>query len=235
MREALPDLHVHTRFSDGRATVDEAIKTGTRRGLSLLGICDHYDPLYMKSESELRHYIATLKAYEVARGVEISIGNELPISNGLLKELDYVIAGVHRLRGIAFWGDPTPIYDGYRFVAEMLDSIKEAVEHYPVDIIAHVTWLPESVRHETRRLITEEWIRELVLVAADRGVAIEVSGVWRVPDEEVVRECIHQGVLIATGSDAHQVSQVGELTYPRELIRRLSVNRQQIFIPRRFR
>lgn len=105
------------------------------------------------------------------------------------------------------------------------------MESHLIDVIAHVTWLPEAIRSESDKLITDDWMRNVVKSASDYGVAIEINSAWNVPNERFVKECIHQGVKLSIGSDAHEVSQVGEVPYAIKILNRLNVTNDLVFIP----
>jgi histidinol phosphatase-like PHP family hydrolase len=100
-----------------------------------------------------------------------------------------------------------------------------------IDILAHPTWLPEGIRSQAADLVTAEWVDEVVDAARDWGVAMEVSGAWRVPEEPFVRRCISRGVELSIGSDAHNINMVGETGYAVDLLKRAGAQAQDIFLP----
>lgn len=236
MRLPRVDLHVHTTYSDGDSSVAEVARVARAKRLDVVGISDHYGLGRGKMRpSSLRAYLAEVEAEGLLRGVEVDIHEDghvdiEPSERGLL---DYVIGGVHEVAGVAFWGDPSPIPDPRGFVEAVRVAIVEAIESGLIDVVAHLTWLPEDIRGMASELITPEWVDSVVRAAASKGVAIEVSGAWMVPDEWVVRRCLKEGVKLSMGSDAHRAEDVGNLGYPMSVFKRLGVSEEDLFIPRR--
>jgi putative hydrolase len=236
------DLHVHSKFSDGESTLQELASAARAKGLKALGVADHYasHPLRLHGRmgrGRLKEYLSQAAAAGLLKAVEVDIyedgGVSLePSERGLF---DYIIGGVHRVGGVDFWGDPSPIPDPEGFMEAVRVALVEALEGGLIDIVAHLTWLPEDLRGMERTLITDGWVESVVRAAASRGVAVEVSGAWEVPSEEVVRRCLKEGVKLSLGSDAHRLSEVGNLSYPLKLLARLGAGVEDLFIPKPLR
>ncbi|RLF16163.1 MAG: hypothetical protein DRJ97_01695 [Thermoprotei archaeon] len=229
------DLHIHTNYSDGLPTMAEVAKAARLKRLALAGVADHYG--YAKGRMKpwrLRAYLAEAEAEGLLKGVEVDIFEDghVDLAASERRLFDYVIGGVHEVAGVAFWGDPSPIPDPKGFVETVRVAVIEAIESGLIDIVAHLTWLPEDIRSEVNSLITPDWVDSVVKAAASKGVAIEVSGAWLVPDEWVVKRCLKEGVKLSMGSDAHRVEDVGNLSYPLSLFKRLGVKLEDLFIPR---
>lgn len=233
------DLHIHTTFSDGNCTVEEAVKTAEVKGLRVVAITDHYSELQnlpkRMVQGQLPRYLQSLEGFNVLKGVEAEI---LPDGTpSLSKEnadlLDIVIGGLHIIQGIVFWSDSTPIWNPRGFVEDIRVAFIKAMESGLLDVIAHATWLPETIRGETSSLITDAWIESVVDAASDCGVAVELNGAWKVPDERFVNECLRRGVKLSIGSDAHFPSMVGEVGYAVDMLKNLNVPDNLIFLPRK--
>jgi len=232
------DLHIHTSLSDGKGSAEEVAKVARRKGLELFAITDHYeespDPSRRKvSRATLPAYLSAVGSVGALRGVEVEIYEDgsPSISSGARASVDLVIGGVHRLRGIIFWDDPAPVLDRRGFVEALRIAASRAMESRLLDALAHPTWLPEDLRASSDRLLTPDWIRSLIRAAADNDVAMEVSGVWMVPDEGFVRECLRQGVKILIGSDAHDLASVGQTSYPVKLLEGAGAKIEDLFLP----
>ncbi|MEM4699633.1 MAG: PHP domain-containing protein [Candidatus Nezhaarchaeales archaeon] len=232
------DLHVHSKFSDGSSTLHEIVSIARARGLASLGVSDHYSSAPAlrgrMGRGRLKEYLSQASSLGLLRGVEVDVYEDGEVSmdppeRGLF---DYVIGGVHRLEGVDFWGDPSPIPSPREFVERLREAVVAAIERRSVDVIAHLTWLPEDLRSAEGRLITDDWIDSVVGAAASAGVAIEVNGMWEVPDERVVRRCLREGVKLSMGSDAHRASDVGNLDYPLRLLGELGASAEDLFIPK---
>lgn len=232
------DLHIHSKFSDGDSTIQEIASAARAKKLFIAGVADHYASSYAAhgrmGRGKVKDYVGQLEAAGLLKGVEVDIYEDGAVSIDPSEKgfFDYVIGGVHEVDGVAFWGDPSPIPHPERFVEVVREAVVEAIEEGLVDVVAHLTWLPEDIRGMEASLISDDWVESVVRAAASRGVAIEVNGSWMVPDERVVKRCLKEGVKISLGSDAHRASDVGNLSYPLRLLSRLGATLEDLFIPR---
>ena len=53
------------------------------------------------------------------------------------------------------------------------------------------------------------------------------------PDEQVVKKCLKEGVKLSMGSDAHRASDVGNIKYPLTLLSRLGAGLDDLYLPRK--
>ena len=231
----LPDLHVQTSFTDGDAPVQSFIEEAERKGIKNLGISDHYS-LWHKiyTPEKFLRYLAELRRYPVYAGVEMDVGYELPLFPSIREQLDYVMAGLHRLDGKWLFSPYSFRSENPRRIVEkMKTEIIRTMEKLRPDVLTHPTQLPISLRRQARRLITREWSEDLISAAADHNVAIEINCGMRLPDEEFVEICLRKGVKVAFGSSAHTPSKVGELEYGQRIVKKLGIREEQIFKPKR--
>lgn len=70
------DWHSHSKWSDGRATVEQLAEQAARLGVTL-GISDHGlgDNRRLRNSSQIAAYLRDLERYPVLRGMEISVGD----------------------------------------------------------------------------------------------------------------------------------------------------------------
>jgi DNA polymerase (family 10) len=200
------DLHVHTTWSDGKASVLEMAEAARARGYEYLAICDHTpnvrvvpgldaDDLRRQGEeiAATNELVAPLR---VLRGVECDIlpDGSLDLPDDVLDELDWVQLSLHA---------------GQRGAGEELTrKVTEAMRHPAV----------RSLSHPTGRLINHRPPNALDLeqafgVALEEGIALEVNGL---PDrldlrDEHVREAVEAGVAITCSTDAHSVRGLGNM------------------------
>ena len=101
------DLHCHTTWSDGRATVEEMGRAAIERGYAYLAICDHTvavsvvpgldaDAVRRQGE-EIAAANERLAPFRILRGIECDIRADatLDLPDDVLAELDWVMASVH--------------------------------------------------------------------------------------------------------------------------------------------
>ena len=101
------DLHCHTTWSDGRASVEEMGRAARERGYEYLAICDHTPAVgavpgltaddVRRQAEEIAAANELLAPFRVLRGIECDIlpDGRLDLPDDVLAELDWVQASVH--------------------------------------------------------------------------------------------------------------------------------------------
>jgi DNA polymerase (family 10) len=192
------DLHVHTDWSDGRATVLEMGIAARARGYDYLAICDHTpnvtvvagldgDALRQQGE-EIAAANERLAPFRLLRGVECDIRDDgtLDAPDDVLAELDWVQLSLHR-------GQRTPR-------RELTARVTEAMRHPAVRCLSHPTGRLLGYRPENALDL-----ERTIAVALETGVALEVNGLPNRLDLSGpnVRLAIEAGVRVVCSSDAH--------------------------------
>jgi DNA polymerase (family 10) len=195
------DLHCHTTWSDGRATVREMAIAARERGHEYLAICDHSpsvrvvpgvtaDDLRRQAE-EIAGVNEELAPFRVLRGIECDVLGDgaLDLPDGVLAELDWVTASVHA-------GQRQP-------ASELTKRVTEAMRHPAVRALSHPTG--RLINHRPPNALDVE---ETISVALETGVALEVNGL---PDrldlkDEHVRLAVEAGARIVINTDAHSTT-----------------------------
>ncbi|MBN2497008.1 MAG: DNA polymerase/3'-5' exonuclease PolX [Deltaproteobacteria bacterium] len=131
------DLHVHSRWTDGRNSIEEMALAARKRGLRYIAICDHSSALKMargldrarlqEQMREIDELNRKIKSFAVLKGIEVDIlaDGRLDLEDEVLAELDVVVAAVHSR------------FDLSR--AEMTARLVKAIENPQVNILAHPT------------------------------------------------------------------------------------------------
>jgi DNA polymerase (family 10) len=200
------DLHVHTTWSDGKASVAEMAAAAVERGYEYLAICDHTpnvrvvpgldaDALRRQAE-EIAEVNERVAPFRVLRGTECDIrrDGELDLPDDVLAELDWVQLSLHA---------------GQREdEVRLTRKVCEAMKHPAVRCLSH----PKGriINHRPPNALNLEAV---IQVALDHGVAIETNGL---PDrldlrDEEVRLCVEAGVSIVCSTDAHSVRGLGNM------------------------
>lgn len=196
------DLHMHSRWSDGRATIAEMAAAAEARGLQYIAITDHSAYLGVTGgvdAARLREQAAEVAAlnaeyasrgssFRILHGVEVDITPEgdLALPDEALAALDIVVASLHvSLR------QPRE-----QATARLL----KAIANPHVDIIGHPTG-----RILNRRPGADLDMEAVLHAAAKHGVILEVnSGPDRLDlDAGHVRRALELGVDLSIDSDAH--------------------------------
>jgi histidinol phosphatase-like PHP family hydrolase len=230
------DLHVHTVHSDSPLTVAEVARRA-RRAKVTVGICDHLSPYHKMFEpAAFDVYVADVREHGLLLGAEYCIGETIPVDDDRLAELDYLEGGLHAVKlgdkKYFFWGSEAP-KDADAFVDRYVETVLAAVADDPLDVIAHPTYLPAPLSERYDEIWDERRCRELWGAAAERGVAVEISGRWSVPGPKQIELALEMGVTFAVGSDAHRREELFDVGYAYRMVERFSIPEGRIFWPKR--
>ncbi len=200
------DLHVHTTWSDGKASVLEMAVAARELGYEYIAICDHTpnvrvvpgldaDDLRRQAE-EIAAVNEEVAPFRVLRGAEVDIrrDGELDLPDDILAELDWVQLSLHA---------------GQREPRDQLTrKVTEAMRHPAVRALSH----PKGriINHRPPNALDLERTFE---VALETGVAIETNGL---PDRldlsgPEIRLAIAAGVPVVVSTDAHSVRGLGNM------------------------
>jgi DNA polymerase (family 10) len=209
------DLHCHTTWSDGRASVREMAEAARDRGYEYLAICDHTRAVRVvpgldaddlrRQAAEIDAANAALHPFRVLRGAECDIlpDGRLDLPDDVLAELEWVQISLHA---------------GQRASREDLTARVVHAMHHPA---------ARCLSHPTGRIIGHRAENALDLdrafaAALETGVALEVNGLASRLDlsADHVREALAAGVRITCGSDAHSAAGLGSMIYAVHTARR---------------
>jgi len=200
------DLHVHSTWSDGKASILEMAEAARDIGYGYVAICDHTrnvrvvpgldaDDLRRQGE-EIAAVNERLAPFRVLRGTECDIlaDGTLDLPDDVLSELDWVQASVHA---------------GQRQSRDQLTKrTLAAIEHPAVRSISH----PQGriLNHRPPNAVD---LDAVFAACVETGTAVETNGL---PDRidlsaELVRDAIRAGVLITCSTDAHSTRGLGNM------------------------
>jgi DNA polymerase (family 10) len=213
------DLHTHTVWSDGNASVAEMAAAARERGYQYYGVSDHSHSLRIANgldAARLRQQaeeIAVVADIRVLRACEIEVHNDghLDLDDSALAALDYAIASVHSGQR----GDRAVV------TARTLAAIANPY----VDIIAHPTGrMP--LHREPMDLDFEAVFAE----AARTETALEINAdSHRLDlDAPLAKQAAAAGVVITINSDAHSTAGLGNMPFGVMTARRAWLTPEQI-------
>jgi DNA polymerase (family 10) len=200
------DLHVHTTWSDGKASVLEMGRAARELGYAEIAICDHTpnvrvvpgldaDALRRQGE-EIAAANEELAPFRILRGTECDIRADgtLDLPDDVLSELEWVQLSLHA---------------GQRQRREELTrKVTDAMRHPAVRCLSH----PKGriLNHRPANALDLERVIE---VALETGVALEVNGL---PDRldlsaDDARLAVEAGVPLVCSTDAHSVRGLGNM------------------------
>jgi DNA polymerase (family X) len=207
-RDLRGDLHTHSTYTDGRASIAEMARAAKEAGLEYFAVTDHSRRLTMahgldggrlrQQWREIEKVQSRLKGIRLLRGIEVDIleDGSLDLPDAILAELDWVVASVH--------------YKLDQPRREMTRRLVAAMSNRNVDAIGH-----PSNRLIGRREPSSFDFDEVVRAARGEGCALEVNSQ---PDRLDLddKACIaakHAGVRLVISSDGHSTGGFGLLDY----------------------
>jgi DNA polymerase (family 10) len=183
------DLHAHTTWSDGKATLEQMARAAKALGHEYLAICDHSprlrDGRLARQHEEIDALNEELAPFRILKGIEVNIrtNGELDVADEILAPLDWVMASVHA----SFDNDPT-------------GRVLAAMENPHVDCVGH----PTSRRIGVRSPSGIE-VEKVVEAALATGTFLEINSQ---PDRLDLRDAHARlageaGLKLVISSDGH--------------------------------
>jgi len=223
-RHIRADLHTHTTWSDGVASVQQMAEAAIQRGRKVLAITDHSGGLAIAqglTVERLRQQRLEINQVQQRLGdailllqgseVEIRADGSLDYPDEVLAGLDIVIASIHTsLR-----------QERAVITARLLNAMRNP----HVDVIGH----PSGRLMPNREGADLDW--ELVLATAkETGVALEIDAhPSRMDlDEVYARRASEMGILLTIDTDAHATDQLDLMEYGVSVARRAWVGPESI-------
>jgi len=186
------DLHTHTTWSDGKASLEAMVEAAIARGYSYYAICDHAQRLrgdLLRRQAEAVDALnAQVAPFRILKGIEVNIraDGSLDVAEDDLATLDWVVASVHS----RFDQDPT-------------DRVLAAMDSPYVDCIGHLTG-----RKIGRRPPTSMDVERVIEKALETGTFLEIdSQPDRLDLTDVhARAAREAGLKLAIDSDGHEIA-----------------------------
>ena len=217
------DLHMHSTWSDGKATIEEMAQACAGRGYEYLAISDHSPALAMvqgltpekapEQWAEIDWVQEGLDGITIFKSLEVDIlrDGSLDMTDEVLEALDVVIVSVHSLMDMDR--------------AAMTDRVIRAMQHPSVDIVGHPTG-----RLLGRREPFELDVEAVLQAASELDVAVEINAnPNRLDLNEVhARRAKELGVKVVISTDAHSVQRLDHISYGVDQARRAWLGKEDV-------
>jgi DNA polymerase (family 10) len=219
------DLHAHTKYSDGRSTMEEMIEGAKRLKYDYIALADHSPSARVargldqnRLEEKIREF-EKLQRKQADNQPKLLLGAEVDIlSDG---KLDYPDSVLHRFDVVT-----ASIHAAFRQSKDRITGrLLDAIANPNVHIIGHPT---------TRLIGSREPVEfdfdRIIRAAAESHVALEINGSPLRLDlnDTMARAAQEAGVLLAINSDAHSVTQLEYVRYGVYVARRAWVQPQSV-------
>jgi len=208
LKDIKGDLHMHTKESDGKSTLEEMAKAAKALGYKYIAITEHSKAVSVAhglDEKRLLRHIERIdkinkkiKGIKLLKGIEVDIKSDgtLDLEDEVLKRCDVVIGAIHS-----------------RFAMpkkEMTDRIIKAMQNKHMNILAHPTGglLKEREPYDLD-------IEKVLKTALDLGIIMELNSY---PDRLDLNDMHCKlakkiGVKISIGTDSHHTTHLANMKY----------------------
>ena len=200
------DLHMHTRETDGRATLEEMTEACRSMGYEYMAITDHSKALAMANGLDEERALAFARqvrglndpGIRVFAGIECDVLRDgtLDLAEDALAELDWVVASIHSYMNL----EPP----------EMTDRLLRTLESPSVRVLGHLTG---------RMLLHRDGYRfdfdQVAAKAAERGIWLEINASPERLDIHgpLLRTAKAKGFKFVISTDAHHPKHLRNMPY----------------------
>ena len=217
------DVHSHSTWSDGKATMLEMARGAEAMGYAYLGVTDHSPRIkvvngldanrLLAQSREMAEVQAQVPGVALLQGIEVDIleDGSLDLPDMVLELLDVVIASPH----VKLRQEP----------AAMTERMLRAVSHPHVDVIGHPTGRRPGSR-EGANYDFESVFKE----AARHGVALEIDCDPARMDlsPEMARLALELGCRFSLDADAHAPAELAYVPMGMWMARRAGIPQDRI-------
>ncbi|MGR8953215.1 MAG: DNA polymerase/3'-5' exonuclease PolX [Gammaproteobacteria bacterium] len=202
------DLHVHTKATDGRNTLEEMAQAAKQIGLSYIAITEHSKRLtvahgldekrLLQQIDEIDRLNEKIQGITVLKGIEVDIleDGRLDLPDTILARLDLVIGAVHSQFHLSR--------------AKQTARILKAMDRPHFTLLAH-----PSGRLLERREPYDVDMARVIHQAGERGCFLELNAHPERLDllDTHCRMAREAGVRVSINSDAHSIADLANLKY----------------------
>lgn len=226
------DMHVHSIYSDGRATVATNLATAHALGLTQITCVDH-----VRADTQwLPEFVAEVRKCAVPFAMDVRVGVEakfLDVSGvldlpDLMEGVDLIFGADHRLP----YRDTSLVpRDVKRLMASGELTKQGAIEcltaatigamrRYPGMVVAHLfSFLPKIGIGESE--VPDESLMRIAEAALETDAIIEIDERWQCPSIHVAQVFARAGVNLCASTDSHKAEDIGRYNYVAEVAARI--------------
>lgn len=217
------DLHMHSTWSDGRASIEDMMRACMERGYEYMALTDHSKALAMtggldeeklaRQWEELDEVTAANPGITLLRGLEVDILKDgtLDLSDEWLEKLDIVLVSVHSHFSLP--------------IEEQTARMVKAVSHPQVNILCHPTGRILGAREGYAVDLAE-----VFEACRENQVAVELNASYQRLDLSDVNliAARKRGLMVSIGTDAHNEKELAGMELGVQQARRAWLSKEQV-------
>ena len=205
---------MHTNWTDGKNTVYEMYQKSCQKKLSHILFSEHSRK---KSGDWFFKFVKQVKSLKKSKckpfiGTEVKVLNfrgELDLSNKIQKCCDFIMASVHRFPGEK--GDMIISRKNFKKRKAIEIEYKlmcAAINNPKTDIIGHPFGM--SIKRFQAKP-SKKLFLDVIERCKRKKVAFEINSAYHYNKKWLLKKCIDKNVYFSLGSNAHKVSDVGNV------------------------
>ncbi|MFA5175767.1 MAG: DNA polymerase/3'-5' exonuclease PolX [Candidatus Nanoarchaeia archaeon] len=202
------DLHIHTKATDGTASILEMANAAKSLGHEYIAITDHSkssaivnglsESQLLKQIEEIKNLNKKIKGIKILSGSEVNIlkNGDLDYSENILKKLDVVLIGIH---------------NGFKMSKQdMTKRILNALDNENANILVHPTG-----RLLNHRIPYEVDLNKIFKFCSDNNKILEIDSSFdRLDLNDInIKRAIENGVKLVIDTDSHSVKSLNNIKY----------------------
>lgn len=218
------DLHMHTTYTDGEASIEQMVQSAFERGLHYIAITDHSKRVSIARGLDDEQVLEQWKEVDriakeweekisVFKGIECDILEDgtMDLKDSTLAQADWVTASIH--------------FGLKQSRQELTDRILFAIRHPSVHAVSHPTG-----RLLSRRQAYEADWTAIMQAAAEHCKCLEINANPERLDlsDLLAAAAADHGVVLVINTDAHATSQLGLMRYGVQVAQRAGLTKQSI-------
>lgn len=218
------DLHMHTTYTDGEASIEQMVQSAFERGLHYIAITDHSKRVSIARGLDDEQVLEQWKEVDriakeweekisVFKGIECDILEDgtMDLKDATLAQADWVTASIH--------------FGLKQSRQELTDRILFAIRHPSVHAVSHPTG-----RLLSRRQAYEADWTAIMQAAAEHCKCLEINANPERLDlsDLLAAAAADHGVVLVINTDAHATSQLGLMRYGVQVAQRAGLTKQSI-------
>lgn len=242
------DLHVHTYHSpcgQDEMTPSDIVRTASERGITHLGITDHFYPFTDPRIFEVIRRDVERTTARMSNPPRVFYGCEAEVmapgktagSAELADRLDYVLAGATHFQNLGITELPEGM-DEVETARYFLQMFEYAASLPWVDVVAHPFFaVPSVCSSKILRYLDESDLLPALEIARENDVAMEISRrALHTPGQAEFSMrfyplCKRMGLRFSLGSDAHSIADIGNIRVVEPILIEAGIGEKDFWLP----
>lgn len=234
------DYHMHTFYSDGRADITEMAEAAHLKGLKEIGITDHgpanigtgvkTGETFLQIKDEAKNMSEVFPGLRIMVGAEadiVGLAGQLDIPKKVIKELDYLLVGLHP------FVKPNDLGTAWNYVlgnqlVKVNKGLKEKVKNINTKTLIASLYEYNVLAVTHPGLKMEVDYQELARACIKTDTALEINTGHNFPKVSDVLAIAGSGVNFIVNSDAHFPETVGEFDYGNYVLTKAKIPEERV-------